>query len=209
MRSKAPALLPIFRSEMQAEILDLVLSDDTREWSVGDLARESKVPLTSVQSEVGRLVEADLLLSRKVGRTRLVRANAAHPLIAPLRQIVRSTIGAQAVVAEAFAPLRAERVIIFGSWAARACGEPGPFPANINVLVIATRMTRSQLLEAAKRAERRVSVPVLPVARTVKAWAQPRKDPLLRDIRARAYLEVWAPPRHPASGDVANNRTGA
>ena len=155
----------------------------------GDLG----VALTTVQSEVARLSEGSVLATRKVGRSRVVRANTASPAVAPLTQLTLVTFGPQTVVADEFAALGAERVIVFGSWAARYHGEPGPLPADIDVLVVGD-VARVDAYAAAERAEARLGMPVNPVLRTSAAWDDPTGDPLLTEIQARPLVDVTRTP---------------
>ena len=194
MRSKAPALLPIFRTRTQGEILALILPDPAREWTLSELAQATGTPLTSVQSEISRLEAGDLLTSRKVGRTRLVRANTANPVTAPLTQVVLLTFGPKSVIEDAFAKLGAEHVLIFGSWAARLSGEPGSSPSDIDVLVVGDDIARADLYAAAEQAEARLGRPVNPVMRAAAAWAKPDTDPLLDEILRRPRVDVTVPP---------------
>lgn len=53
MRSSAPALLPIFRSRLQADILALLLNPDD-EYSLTELAQRFHAPLSTVHGEVKR-----------------------------------------------------------------------------------------------------------------------------------------------------------
>jgi predicted nucleotidyltransferase len=194
MRSEAPPLLPIFRTRAQGEILALVLQDPDQEWTVSDLARATEVPLTTAQSEITRLESGALLSSRKVGRTRLVRANKANPATAPLAQVVLLTFGPRPVIADAFANLGAQRVIIFGSWAARLLGEPGPAPSDLDVLVVGDGISRTALYAAAESAQARLKRQVNPILRSTGAWAEPGKDPLIDEILRRPRVDVTNPP---------------
>lgn len=189
MRSNAPVLAPTFRSRTQGDLLALVLLHPDREWTVSELARELGVALTTVQSEVERLTEGGILATRKVGRARVVRANSASPAVAPLTQLTLVTFGPQTVVADEFASLGAELVIVFGSWAARYHGEPGPLPADIDVLVVGD-VARADVYAAAERVEARLGMPVNPVLREAAAWDDPTGDPLLVEIHARPHVEV-------------------
>ncbi|MBI1378910.1 MAG: ArsR family transcriptional regulator [Frankiales bacterium] len=193
MRSDAPVLAPTFRSRTQGDLLALVLLHPDREWTVSELARELGVALTTAQSEVARLAEGGVLATRKVGRARVVRANTASPAVAPLTQLTLVTFGPQTVVADEFASLGAERVIVFGSWAARYHGEPGPLPADIDVLVVGD-VARADVYAAAERAEARLGMPVNPVLRNTAAWDDPTGDSLLAEIHARPYVEVTRTP---------------
>ena len=192
MRSEAPRLLPILRSRTQGEVLSALLLNPTREWTVTELAEHLRIPLTTTQSELGRLEAGGLLRSRKVGRSRLVQPDTSNPIVAPLTQIIMLTFGPRAVIGEEFAHVDADRVVIFGSWAARLQGEPGPPPADIDVLVIGDRVTRDEVYEAAERAEARLGRPINPVVRTAHAWQHAADDPLLDEIQRRPLIEVMS-----------------
>src|SRR5918996_5210641 len=105
MRSEAPLLAPTFRSRLQGELLALVLPWPDREWTVSELAARLHAPLTTVQSEVTRLVAGDLLSTRRVGRSRIIRPNSNNPAVAPLTQLVLITFGPHSVIADEFARL--------------------------------------------------------------------------------------------------------
>lgn len=194
MRSDAPVLAPTFRSRAQGDLLALVLLHPDREWTVSELARELGVALTTAQTEVARLADGGVLTTRKIGRARVVRANSDSPVVAPLTQLTLVTFGPQTVVADEFAHLGAERVVVFGSWAARYHGEPGPLPSDIDVLVVGDGIPRTDVYAAAERAEARLGLPVNPVLRPTGAWDQPAGDPLLTEIHARPYVDVTRTP---------------
>lgn len=190
MRSEAPALLPIFRSQAQAELLALVLLHPDQEFSLTDLSRQIGAPLTSVHREVERLVTAGLIAERHLGRNRMVRANPAHPASEPLTRLLELSFGPQHVVAEEFAEIRgASQVLIFGSWAARHAGEPGAVPHDVDVLVVGEGLERAEVYEAADRAQARLGLPVNPAIRTPAQWGDPG-DPLSAQIRSSPRLTV-------------------
>src|SRR5262245_31498689 len=105
MRSDAPALLPVFRSRLQADILAALLLHPDQEYSLTDLARRFDAPLSTVHGEVKRLTEAGLLSRREAGRSAMVRANMANRLVAPLAEVLLLTWGPRQVVADEFAEL--------------------------------------------------------------------------------------------------------
>lgn len=188
MRSKGPALLPVFRSQHQAELLMWLLLHPDQEYSVSELADRLGVPLSTLHREVVRLDEADLLVSRTVGRNRLVRANTSHPAAPALTQLLEVTFGPKPVIAEEFAIPGAVQVLIFGSWAARYAGEVGPPPHDIDVLVVGA-VDRADVYDAADRAQARIGVAVNPVVRSVERWDDPA-DALVAQIKASAHLLV-------------------
>ena len=113
----------------------LMLHPD-QEFSVSDLAARLGVPLSTLHREVVRLDEAGLIVSRTLGRNRLLRSNSSHPATPALTKLLEITFGPKAVVAEEFAIPGSEQVLIFGSWAARYAGASGPPPRDIDVLVV-------------------------------------------------------------------------
>src|SRR5262252_6094986 len=124
-RSGPPPLLPLLRSRLQAEVLTLVLLNPEREWTLTELAWRAGSAVASVQREVVRAEQAGVMTSRRVGKTRLVKA-ARSPLTAPLTDLLLRSFGPRQVLAEEFSGVPGiERAYLFGSWAARYAGQEG------------------------------------------------------------------------------------
>lgn len=192
MRSIAPALLPIFRSKLQADLLAAVLLRPDQEHTLSELAQRFEAPLSTLHGEVKRLADAGLLVRRNIGRSVLVRANSQNRLISPLTELLVLAWGPQHVVSEEFTGLTgADLVLIFGSWAARYLQEPGPPPNDLDVLVVG-EPRRGEVYDAADRAQRRLEIPVNPVIRPDTVW-QEASDPLVQQIQSRPYVVVVAP----------------
>lgn len=137
-RQPAPPLLPVLRSRQQGELLALLLGDPELELSLSDLAARVGVPLSSVHREIERAERAGLVVSRRVGNVRLVRADAASPYHAGLADVLVKAFGPPQLLAAALADVAGvERAVIHGSWAARAEGVEGGRPVgDIDVLVL-------------------------------------------------------------------------
>jgi hypothetical protein len=189
MRSEAPPLLPIFRSRHQADLLTMLLLHPDDEFTVTDLSRRLRVPVSTLHPEVTRLVNAGLLDARHVGQARLLRAGTRSRLVAPLTDLVALAFGPRAVVEEEFGKLDdVDAVLIYGSWAARYAGEPGPPPTDIDVMVVGGP-DRDAVYAAADRAERRVAHRVEPVIASPERWER-AADPLVQQIRSSPYTQV-------------------
>jgi predicted nucleotidyltransferase len=189
MRTEAPALLPVFRSRLQGEVLALVLADPDMEWTVEDLAERTGHPYQTVANEVRRLQAADLVLARLIGRSKLLRANTNSPYFRPLAQLALLAFGAPMVIEEEFAPLDGiERIFIFGSWAARYAGESGPAPHDVDVLLVGNP-DRDAAYGATRRAERRLGREVNVVIRGREDW-QSASDGFARQLRSSPVLEI-------------------
>jgi DNA-binding transcriptional ArsR family regulator len=192
MRSAAPALLPVFRSQLQADILAALLLSPGREYSLTELAQRFGAPLSTVHGEVKRLTEAGLLCRRNIGRSAMVQANPGNRLVGPLTQLLFLSWGPLQVIADEFAELDGvERVLIFGSWAARYLQHPGPPPRDLDVVVVG-RPTRESVYDAADRAQQRLGMPVNPVIRSAAAWRD-AADPLIQQIRSGPFVAALVP----------------
>jgi len=197
MRSEAPALLPILRSQHLAEILTLLLLHPDSEYSISEVASKLGIPLTTVQRELTRLSSAQLIRERRVGRSRLVSADPASRYTRPLAELVTLAFGPRLVIGEEFRSLDAIAVAIYGSWAARYEGTAGRAPRDVDVLVIG-EVPRRYLYEAAERAEQRLGLPVNPVLCSLSRWFT-ASDPLIRQIRSAPV--VWVVGDEPQEGE--------
>src|SRR6266849_878783 len=208
MRSAAPALLPVFRSRLQADILAALLLHPDDEYSLTELAKRFHAPLSTGHGDVKRLTDAGLLRRREVGRSALVRANPDNRPTRPLAELLLLSWGSLQVVAEEFSGLDgAAQVLIFGSWAARYHQHPGKPPHDLDVLVVG-RPSREEVYDAADRAQQRLAMPVNPVIRTEDAWRL-ASDPLVRQIQSSPVVTVLMPDNNDTSGSSpASGRSG-
>jgi hypothetical protein len=165
MRTEAPLLAPIFRSDGQARLLaELLLTGD--ELSITDLAVRAHLAYPTAHREVERLLAAGILVDRAVGRTRLIRANSQSPLTGPLREILLVATGPAILLAEEFAQIPGiTAAFLYGSFAARMKGVEGPPPGDIDVMVIGNPDAVA-VYDACLRVGEAVSRPVNPTVLT-------------------------------------------
>jgi hypothetical protein len=190
MKVAAPVLAPILRSDAQGKILAQILADPDSEHTVTSLAARAGTSMPTALREIDRAEAARLVITRRLGNTRLVRANAANPLYEPYRQIILATYGPPAVLLEELAGVKGiQRVYLFGSWAARYSGEPGSAPNDIDLLIIG-RPDRDQVYEATERAELRLGMPVQATIRTPKQWDD-TSDAFISEVRSRPLVALY------------------
>jgi DNA-binding transcriptional ArsR family regulator len=192
-RQPVPALLPILRSQQQGEILALLLGDPELELSLTEIAARTGAPHPSVYREIQRAEQAGLVTSRKIGNTRLVRANTASPYYTGLAEVLTRAFGVPAVLA---AVLRGVDGItaayIYGSWAARHEGQAGQRPVgDIDVLVLG-EPDRDQLYAALSTAEQRLARPVQATIRD-SAWLESGSGAFHDTITSRPLLGLPLP----------------
>jgi hypothetical protein len=74
MRTPAPPLLPLLRSQAQGELLALLYLNPDREFSLTDAAQRCRTSVKTIHHEANRLVEAGFVAERRLGNVRLLRA---------------------------------------------------------------------------------------------------------------------------------------
>jgi DNA-binding transcriptional ArsR family regulator len=191
MRSGAAPLLPLLRSRVQGDLLALLYLRPDREYSLTEAAARIGVSVKAVHQEASRLVDAGLLVDRRVGNVRLVRAAVDTLLTRPLTDLLAVTYGPLPVLTDALAVVPGiERAFIHGSWAARYQGELGPVPYDVDVLVIGTA-DADDLDAVAQQAQQRLSRPVQIRRFRPAVWrrADPG-DPFLRSVREGPLVEL-------------------
>lgn len=199
-KSPPPPLLPILRSQQQAELLALMLGDPDLEASVTELAESTGIAYASVHREVERAEAVGVLTSRRVGRARLVRANTASPYYEGLADVLTKAFGVPHLLAAALDGIDGiERALVYGSWAARYRGEQGKRPVgDIDVLVLG-EPDRDAVYQAASEVEARLGRPVQVTIRDA-GWIESgtgsfhdtvRGGPLV-DVALRSYGGVSA-----------------
>ena len=118
MRTAPPPLAPIFRSEMQLELLGLLLLQPDRPWTQSDLTAALAAPVASVHRELARAAAAGLITRDATQRPHRYRARQDSPAYAPMRGLLELTVGVPERLREEFASLAGVRTAtIHGSWA--------------------------------------------------------------------------------------------
>jgi len=188
MKPPAPPIFPIFRSRLTVAVLARLYVGGG-ECSVAELTEAAQSNSGTTAREVKRLEEAAIVRSRHVGHTKLVRANEAAPFYQPLRDLAVVVLGPAQVLGGELAKVNGvDAAAIFGSWAARMSGEPGPAPIDIDLLVIG-RPDRDDLHDAVARARARLGRDVNTVVMQVKQWRS-GSDPFLSELRNRPLVPV-------------------
>lgn len=188
MQQDAPPVFPIFRSRTTTAVLALTYVGDG-EYSVADLARAAQTDTGTMAREVSRLEMAAVVRSRRVGRTKLVTANRNAPFYRPLRELATIVLGPAQVLGAELAGLQGvDGAAIFGSWAARVSGEPGPSPVDIDLLVVG-RPDRDDLHDAVGRAHERLGREVHVVVVSPRQW-ESGNDAFLAELHTRPLVLV-------------------
>lgn len=155
-----PALLPVFRSRVQAGILAATLMNPNRAFSLTELADHAGGSLASVSKESDTLEIAGILARRNNGTVRLVRAAKNRPIIGPLTELIRVTYGVPQVLGEELGRVPGiARITVTSTWAERFAGIAGVDPAQIQLRLTVpdpSVLDEEELTAAVDRAQKRV-----------------------------------------------------
>jgi DNA-binding transcriptional ArsR family regulator len=186
----APPLAPLFRSDQQLRILAVLFGENGEELSIGALAERAGVAQATASREVARLAEHGLVTTRALGRNTLVRANWDLPWAKDLRSILVQTVGLLGQLGAAITDLGGvEEAFVFGSWAARYTGEPGPAPNDIDVLVVGDAPLRT-VRRACAPVERQLRVEVNPVVIDRERWDARKPEPFVAQIQSAPLVSI-------------------
>jgi DNA-binding transcriptional ArsR family regulator len=191
MRTSPPPLLPILRSQVAGDLLALLYLHPNQEYSLSEAAALIRSSLNAVSHEASILVRNGLVRDRRRGNLRMIRAVTDSLLTRPLTDLLAVTYGPLPVVTELLGRVDgADEAYIYGSWAARYQGEPGPVPADVDVLVIG-EPSLDDLDEVAERAQERLRRPVHIRRVRPATWRQADpSDPFLQSVRSRPLVEL-------------------
>ena len=170
MRTEAPLLLPLFRSRGQARLLARVFLHPDERLSLNQLARELDLDPATVQREAGRLEEAGILTSERIGAARLVRPNEESPFYPDLSGLVFKAFGPVPVLRERLKRLAGiEAAFVYGSWASRYAGDRGEAPGDIDLLILG-RPDRRKLARLCREASEELGFEVNPTVVGAEDW---------------------------------------
>ncbi len=191
MRTPSPPLLPLLRSSAQGDLLALLYLHPDREYSLTEAAALIGVSVKTVHTEASRLVAAGFARDSRRGNVRLLRAVTGTPVSRPLTDLLAVTYGPLPVLTDLLAGAPGiTAAFIYGSWAARYRGEPGPIPQDIDVLVVGTA-DRDDLEETARAAGDKLVRPVDIRRVSPAAWsAQDPGDAFLTSVRQRPLVQI-------------------
>ncbi len=160
MQTKAPPLLPLFRSRSLVLLLaHLLLREAESLESVSQLAVKLELASSTVQRDVELLEHAGVVRSMRAGKTRIVSVDSDYPALGEMRALFEKVYGPPQILSELLAGVRGlSEAFIFGSWAARYLGEEGPAPGDIDLLVIGEdeKLDVNRVYEATRIASERL-----------------------------------------------------
>ncbi len=187
-------MLPLLRSRVQGDLLALLYLHPDRDYSLTEAARIIGASVKAVHTEASRLIAAGFISDSRRGNAHLIRAVTDNPVSRPLTDLLAVTYGPLPVLSDLLAETEGiSQAFLYGSWAARYLGEPGPVPGDVDVLIIGTA-DPDDLDEIARAAQHRLGRPVDIRRIRPTAWASPDPaDPFLTSVRERPLVQLRGP----------------
>jgi len=144
----------LFGSRTRAGLLSLLLAEPERRLGVREAARLLGVSPNSVQREIEKLLEGEILLDERVGTSRLLRANQEHFLFPELRALLLKSSGLSEALRGALQELPdIDFAFIYGSLASGT----DDAMSDVDLMVIGPKLPRAvyaavrQVQETSKR----------------------------------------------------------
>jgi DNA-binding transcriptional ArsR family regulator len=148
-------------------LLAELLFSGKAELNLSELADRAGLSYGAVHREVGRLLEAGLLVERRVGGARLVQLNGESPLTGPVRDLLLVSAGPVPLLARELENIDGvESAFLYGSFAARMRGVTGAPPNDIDVMIVGSPDPLS-VYEACRRVGDQVGRPINPTIMTI------------------------------------------
>jgi predicted nucleotidyltransferase len=145
---------------MQVRLLELILLQPDRDWTLQDLAKTLGAPQSSVHRELERAENAGIITRDAAARPHRFRAAEDEPLNEPLRELLRRSVGVEAQLRSALQQPGVDAAVIHGSW---VTGPRRP-ESDIDVLVVGDadlRDLRRSIRPVGKAAGRTVDLTLL------------------------------------------------
>ena len=184
-----PTLLPILRSRTQGDLLALLFLNPGKSFSITEAALRIGVSRPGLSQEASRLSETGFILSQTDGRSNKISANENSIIAKPLSDLLAVTYGPLPVLNREFSGVNGiDFAFIFGSWAARYLGSPGPIPVDVDLLVVGTA-DRDELEVAAERAGKVLHREVNVRRVSAQTW-EDGEDAFLKIVRTNPLVQL-------------------
>jgi predicted nucleotidyltransferase len=188
-------------SDCQTRLLPWLFGQPERSYHLSELRRLTALGSASLQRELNRLVDSQLVKSTRVGNLRCFQANPQSPVYAELVALTRKTMGAAPLLLQALQPMAANisTAFIFGSVA------KGTDTANsdVDVLLVGDGLVLSDILQLLLPIETLLGRKINPTCYTPREYAKRLAEP------DSFVNRILAQPTLPLIGDVhATQRSG-
>jgi predicted nucleotidyltransferase len=157
----------------QQRVLGLLFGQPEREFGVVEIIKLAGAGSGSVQRELERLAQTEIVTTSALGRQKRYRANRGSPIFEELRAIVEKIAGVPAIVRKSLAHL--EPPIPFAVLYGSVAKETDRATSDVDVLIVSDDFELEELFEALAPAERRLGRRISPTLYTAEEFVRRRK----------------------------------
>ena len=177
-------------SDSQSRVFRWLFGQPERSYHLNELRRLTGLGSASLQRELGKLAAAGLVRSEKVGNLRRFQANTESPVYEELAGLTRKTLGAQPLLQEALAPIKAklDLAFIYGSIAKGT----DTAKSDIDVMVVGKDLLLSEVLKLLLPVESQLGRKISPTLYTPAEYKRRRaqKDSFLNRVLAQPTIPL-------------------
>ena len=177
-------------SDSQSRVFRWLFGQPERSYHLNELLRLTGLGSASLQRELGKLAAAGLVRSEKVGNLRCFQANTESPVYEELARLTRKTLGAQPLLQEALAPIKAKLDVafIYGSIAKGT----DTAKSDIDVMVVGKDLLLSEVLKLLLPVESQLGRKISPTLYTPAEYKRRRaqKDSFLNRVLAQPVIPL-------------------
>lgn len=168
------ALADALFTSSQQKVLALLFGQPDREFFVVELIQLAGCGRGAVQREIVRLAESGLASVSKAGNRKYYRANPESPLFEEICSIVRKTVGVEASIRNALAPL-VDRLVLAMLFGSVARGDETA-TSDIDLLLVSDELTLEAVYHTLSAAEELLGRRINPTLFTLDEFRLRKED---------------------------------
>lgn len=195
-------------SDSQTRLLPWLFGQPERSYHLSELRRLTLLGSATLQRELNRLVDSQLVLSTRVGNLRCFQANTQSPVYAELVAITRKTMGAAPLLLKALQPMssRINLALIYGSVAKGT----DTAQSDVDLLLVGKGLVLSEILQLLLPIEEALARKINPTCYTPSEYAKRLAEPdsFVNRILAQPTLPLMGEVHGSSqrSGELGSNR---
>jgi predicted nucleotidyltransferase len=162
-------------SDSQSRVLLWLFGQPERNYHLSELRRLTGLGSASLQRELNRLAEADLVFSERIGNLRRFQANPQSPVFRELVDLTRKTLGVEPMLREALSSLvpDLQAAWVFGSVAKQT----DTAQSDIDVMLIGENLLLGHVLELLMPLETQLGRKINPTCYNPADFERRRAEP--------------------------------
>jgi len=145
-----------------------------RSFHLNELLRLTQLGSASLQQELKQLTESGVVRTERIGNLRMFQANHQSPVFKELVSLTRKTVGLQAMLSHALAPLheKLRKAFIYGSVAQQT----DTATSDIDVMLVGEGLLLSEVLQCLGSLESELGRKINPTCYTMQEFATRQAD---------------------------------